>query len=174
MGKKIAGIIAMVIVIAAAVYFKFGYINSQWQLKHIFRSVAATPVTQFYSATEPSCGIWYQHDEEDLSRLGKANAEVKDCFRKAFVRCSSHNILMVRYDGNSASGRIAYSLIRILRSNDQGKCLIQNYVEEYPLDVKDGETRKPLGYINTCTTLAEDFASSCEPLYITEQRAANK
>jgi len=167
MMNKIIWLAVIVGIALAAVYIKFGYNGSQFQLRNSFRYVEAFPVEHFQNATEKSCGIWYESGTGDGLVVGKENAAVKECFAEAFKECTVKNVLLVKDQSESAAKNITYSLIRILRKNDLHECIIQNYYEE--VDLADPEA-VPLSYINTCTVLAEEIDRSCEPFFIKEAR----
>ena len=167
MMKKIIWLIIVVGVALVAIYIKFGYDGSQFQLRNSFRYVEAFPVEHFQNATEKSCGLWYESGQGDNLSAGKDNASVKECFKEAFSECSVKNILMVKDQSESDKKSITYSLIRVLRQNDLNECIIQNYYEEVNLANPDAT---PLSYINTCTVLADEMDRSCEPGFIKEAR----
>lgn len=167
MMKKITWLAVIVGVALVAIYIKFGYNGSQFQLRNSFRYVEAFPVEHFQNATEKSCGIWYESGSGDALTVGKENLTVKECFKEAFADCSVKNVLLVKDQSESAAKNITYSLIRILRKNDLNECLIQNYFEE--VNLADPEAA-PLSYINTCTVLADEMDRSCEPLFIKDAR----
>lgn len=169
MSKKIIGIILIVIIFAIALYAKYYYPNSQFQLKNSLRSVIATPIEHFYNATETSCGVWYERKDADNTTVtGKSNSEVLRCFKSAFEKCDVKNILFVKDNGLNDAGSITYAFVRVIRANDDGKCIVQNSLEEYSHAAPAEQI--PLNYINTCTVLSEDTYSSCEPQYIKDQR----
>ena len=165
--KKIIWLAIIVGVALMAIYIKFGYNGSQFQLRNSFRYVEAFPIEHFQNATEKSCGIWYESGAGDGLTAGKENAAVKECFKDAFAECGVKNILLVKDQSESVEKKISYSLIRILRKNDLNECLIQNYYEEVNLANPDAT---PLSYINTCTVLADEMDRSCEPGFIKEAR----
>ncbi|OGF34283.1 hypothetical protein A2482_00625 [Candidatus Falkowbacteria bacterium RIFOXYC2_FULL_48_21] len=167
MMKKIIWLIIVVGVALVAIYIKFGYNGSQFQLRNSFRYVEAFPVEHFQNATEKSCGIWYESGSGDALTVGKENHAVKECFKEAFAGCSVKNVLLVKDQSESVEKKITYSLIRILRKNDLSECLIQNYYEEVNLASPDAA---PLSYINTCTVLADEIDRSCEPFFVKEAR----
>lgn len=170
MQKKIIGIIVVLAVIAAGLYLRYYYPGSQFQLKNSLRRVVATPIEHFFNATEKSCGIWYERDVQSNGLVaGKGNDKVKSCFNEAFKKCQVKNILQVKDMTMGESQSIIYSLIRILRGNDAGECIVQNYYEEYSMNGAV-ENQIPINYINTCTVLADKIYNSCEPLYVKQQR----
>lgn len=159
----------IIVVILLGVYFRFYYPNSQLQLNMTFKYVDALPIQYYYNATEKSCGIWYDGERETETVTGRANNNVKNCFRKAFKNCNSKNILLVKDNSTGVNRQIIFSMLRIIRKNDADECIIQNYFEEQNLDAVE-EDVQPISYINTCTVLRDDFIFSCEPLYIKEMR----
>jgi hypothetical protein len=173
MRNKIIWILIIILLIGFGVVYKNYYPNSQLQLKMTLRHAIATPVEHFNNATEKSCGIWFERsDEMEIMTSGRANEQVKKCFTEAFSSCFNRNILLVQDNGLTDDHDITYSLIRIIKSNDQNECIIQNYYEQY--DVSAAPEAIPLNFVNTCTSLEGDFMSSCEPLYIKELIAKRK
>lgn len=166
--KNLIWLAAIVFVVFIVIYIKLYYPMSQMQLKSSFRHAIATPVEHYYNANELSCGIWYESDSSGKITVGRSNDRVKKCFEQAFKNCDRHNILLVRVNEADAN-QIVYSLIRIIKPNDQNQCIIQNYYEEDSLDVGQ-EDNQPLGYINTCTVLSGDYFNSCEPFYMADLR----
>lgn len=160
--------VVIAIVALSGVYFKFYYPNSQLQLKMTFKYVSALPIEYYYNATEKSCGIWYEGEHAAGVVTGRKNDAVKNCFRDAFKSCDSRRIFLVQDNSAADSRSIIYSMLRVIRKNDAGECIIQNYFEEQNLEVEEGAP--PISYINTCTVLNKDFIFSCEPLYIKEIR----
>jgi len=167
MMKKIVWLAVIVGVALVAIYVKFGYNGSQFQLRNAFRYVEAFPIEHFQNATEKSCGIWYESGSGDALVAGKENAVVKECFKEAFAECAVKNILLVKDQSETAEKNISYSLIRILRKNDLNECIIQNYYEE--VNLAEPEVA-PISYINTCTVLTDEMERSCEPLFIKDAR----
>ncbi|MFH1762452.1 MAG: hypothetical protein ABIA63_15240 [bacterium] len=139
-------------------------------MKRSFRYVSAMPVEHFYNTTEKRCGIWYErYSNGNLVESAKKNNKIKECFQKAFQSCDAKNILLVKESSDSIEKNITYTLIRTIKANDAGECIIQTYQDEYFMDpVLQDEL--PISYINTCTVLNNDFISSCEPLYAKERK----
>ncbi len=171
MSKKISWLILIILVIASGLYLKFLYPGSQLQLKKSFRFVEAMPIEHYYNASEKTCGIYYEKQGGN-SNFGKDNEKVLACFKKAFADCTGRNILLVSDQGEAQAGKIVYSLIKILRRNDQNKCIIQHFYEEQDLAITENEI--PISFINTCTVLSKDLFSSCEPLFIKERKIINQ
>lgn len=170
MTKKITWLILIIVLIGLGIYLKSYYPGSQFQLKTSLKSVSATPIEHFFNATEKSCGIWYEsYDQENLTNSGQKNDAVKNCFQSAFEKCEFRNILMVKDEGLTQKGTISYSLIRVVKANDQNECIIQTYFEEYDVN-QSMEDQIPLNYINTCTVLDDNLIESCRPAYIDELR----
>jgi hypothetical protein len=164
---KIIAILVVVIIIGIGAYFKYSFPLSQSQLRADFKSIIATPIEHFYNASENSCGIWYSRSDAEQSITGKANDKVFNCFKKKFEACQTSNILSVIDQSLTEQKSVVYSLIRILRSNDQGECLIQHYYEKQRWDWQNNEI-DPIFFINTCTGLSTDLTKSCKPDYIHE------
>ena len=78
------------------------------------------------------------------------------------------NILLVSDESATDQKRIIYSYIKMIRGNDQGECIIQNFYEEHSLVEKFVDM--PLTYVNTCTVLSDSIYNSCEPLFIQQDR----
>ena len=172
--KKIIWLILVVLLIGFGVFMKKVYPGSQWQLENSLKHVSGTPIEHYFNTTEKNCGVWYEsYEGETLVDSGKTNAAVKQCFQEAFDQCLFRNILIVNDRGLTDEKSIVYSLIRIVKANDQNECIIQNYFEEYNVEVASDE-QIPLNFINTCTVLSDDFQSSCQPLYIDELKKMMK
>lgn len=172
--KKIIWLALIVLLIGFGFFIKKIYPGSQWQLENSLKHVTGTPIEHYFNTTEKNCGVWYEsYDGENLADAGKTNEEVKRCFEEAFDKCLFRNILMVDDRGKTDAKSITYSLIRIVKPNDQNECIIQNYFEEYNVEIASDE-QVPLNYINTCTVLDDDIKSSCEPMYIDELRKQMK
>lgn len=170
--KNILWLAAIIVIIFSVIYIKFYYPLSQLQLRSNFRHAIATPIEHFYNANESRCGIWYESNQTNNVTKGRRNASVKKCFEEAFKKCDHQNILLVRANQNN-DNKIIYSLIRVIKPNDQNQCIIQNYYEEDELEVRE-QNAQPIGYINTCTMLASDFFSSCEPVYFADMKKQAK
>ena len=167
MYKKIIWLIVIIVVIGGSLYVKFGYSNSQFQLRNSLRHVSATPIEHLFNVSEKSCGVWYERAEgQDEFVVGNKNEKVTGCFKEAFAKCQNKNILIVKDNSAEKYPSIVYSLVRVLRSNDLDECIVQNYFEEHFLS----EDENPIGFINTCTVLSDELAESCQPLYAKEQR----
>lgn len=127
------------------------------------------PVEHFYNSMEKSCGVWYERDLNDGEIIvGRKNEKVSKCFEKAFADCTVKKVFLVSDASEMEQKLFSYSLIRILKRNDQNECLIQNYHEEQKVSL--GEEMIPLNYINTCTVLKDGLWNSCEPLYVKDWR----
>jgi len=172
MYKKIIWLIILILIIGGAIYYKLSYPLSQSQLNSSFKHVLALPIGHFYNATEKTCGIWYESKQGEQVEYGRSNKKVLNCFMKAFENCETKNILFVNDSSQSEDKKIIYSLIRIMRPNDQNDCIIQNYFQEQILDIDKNE--QPISYINTCTELSENAIYSCEPKYIIDARKKRK
>lgn len=168
MYKKLILIVVVLAIVALVGYVKLCYQNSQWQLKRDFRFVSAMPIEHFYNAAEKSCGIWYERIAEGGTVEGRANQRVMKCFENAFNNCEPKNILLVKENDLAPKASLIYSLIRVIKQNDQNECIIQNYNEEHALDL--GQEKQPLSFINTCTVLSDKYYNSCEPLYIKDTK----
>jgi len=170
MFKKIIIIVAAIIILLMIGLVKFWYPDSQMQLRRAFQYVSAMPIEHFYNTTEKRCGIWYERYSGDtLVESAKKNNKIKDCFQKAFQSCEPKNILLVKESSEATEKNIIYTLIRTIKANDAGECIIQTYQDEYFTNpVLQDEL--PISYINTCTVLNNDFISSCEPLYAKERK----
>ncbi|MBI5076841.1 hypothetical protein HZB94_00455 [Candidatus Falkowbacteria bacterium] len=169
MVKKIPWIVAGLLLVGAMLYLKLYYPDSQLQLKRLFKFVEAMPVEHFYNAPEKSCGIWHEREPKDGAVVaGRSNVKVEKCFQKAFASCVVKNIFLVKDASETDKNLFSYSLIRILKRNDQNECIIQNYHEEQKVNL--GEEMIPLNYINTCTVLKDGLWNSCEPLYVKSWR----
>ena len=166
MYKKLTIVIVILLIIAGAVYFRYYYPNSQWQLKNTFRKVAAMPIDYYFNTTEKSCGIWYESVTANGNVIGRSNDSVKKCFEEAFANCESKSVLLVKDQSILAGKDVVYSLVRIIRKNDSNACIIQNSYEDQFLQ----EGKNPIAYVNTCTTLSVDLLNSCEPGYIQDLR----
>jgi len=171
MYKKIIWLIIILLILALAGYLKFLYPGSQLQLKKEFRYVNAMPVEHFYNAYEKSCGILYKRAIAGGEVKGKSYDDVLKCFQRSFERCESKNIFLVEDETELSDKKITYSLIKVIKKNDQNECIIQNFFEEQDLLLP--EDVQPISFVNTCTVLKSGFdaAFSCEPLYIMEERA---
>lgn len=169
--KKIIWLVLIIVLIGFGLYLKQVYPGSQLQLSNSLKHVSATPIEHYFNATEKNCGIWYEStDAEGVVDAGKKNDDVKACFQDAFDKCLYRNILLVDDNGLTEEGRIRYSLVRVVKPNDQNECIIQNYYEEYDVN-KSMEEQIPLNFINTCTVLEdEEVMESCKPAYIDEIR----
>jgi hypothetical protein len=171
MYKKIIWLVIILLILALAGYLKFLYPGSQLQLKKEFRYVNAMPVEHFYNAYEKSCGILYKRAIAGGEVKGKSYDDVLKCFQRSFERCESKNIFLVEDETELSDKKITYSLIKVIKKNDQNECIIQNFFEEQDLLLP--EDAQPISFVNTCTVLKSGFdaAFSCEPLYIMEERA---
>jgi hypothetical protein len=166
MKKNIIWLIILILLVSAVVYYKQFYPMSQWQLRNSVSSASAMPAEHYLNATDKNCGIWYRSDQTDRPLEAKNNDDVKNCFSQKYNSCESGKILII--DDKSVNDQeIIYSLIRIIKPNDQGECIIQNYYQE---ESADTEQVDPFYYLNTCTVLEENFVSSCEPQYIKDRR----
>ena len=163
MKSKILWLILLILIIGCSVYFKHYYVGSESYLERNFQSIIAMPIDHYYNTVEKSCGIWYENESNPDFTTGRGNDDVKGCFAKAFEHCVPAKVLFV--NNNNAESMI-YSMIRIIRKNDAGACLIQNYFEQTPLVVEGGLAPEPIIYINTCTALSEDVFNSCQPEYL--------
>ncbi|MEK7159210.1 MAG: hypothetical protein AAB766_01780 [Patescibacteria group bacterium] len=171
MYKKIIWALVILLILLISGYLKFVYPGSQAQLKKEFRFVNAMPIEHYYNAYEKSCGIVYERVIDGNVVQGKTNDSARECFQKSFERCESKNVFFVKDESELSDKKITYSLIKIIKKNDQNECLIQNYYEEQNLSLP--EDVPPISFVNTCTVLKEGdkAAYSCEPLYIMEERA---
>ena len=168
--KKIIWLALIVLLIGFGYYIKQVYPGSQFQLNNSLKHVIATPIEHYFNTTEKNCGVWYEsYEGETLVNAGKNNENVKECFQEAFDKCLFRNILLVNDRGLTDDKSITYSLIRVVKANDQNECIIQNYYEEYNVEIASDE-QVPLNYINTCTVLDENIMESCKPAYIDELR----
>ncbi len=172
--KKAIWLAVLVVIVAVLAFFKFVYPNSQMQLKRSFRYAVAMPVEHFYNAQEKTCGIWYESQDKNGELVaGKSNSKVKKCFKESFDNCQRRNILLVDDLAQTKEKTVSYSLVRVLRSNDKGECIVQNYHEEQFLGEEEVDL-EPVNYVNTCTVLSDDLISTCEPLFVTQNKEKNK
>jgi hypothetical protein len=166
MYKKLVIVLGVLAIVAGAVYFHYYYPNSQWQLHSTFRKVSAMPIDYYFNSVEKSCGIWYESTNGSGKIIGTSNESVKKCFDEAFKKCDKKSILLVKDQSILESKEVIYSLVRVILKNDNNDCLIQNSYETQFLQ----EDKKPIAYINTCTTLSPDLLNSCEPGYFNDLR----
>ncbi|MBT4722998.1 hypothetical protein HOB30_04510 [Candidatus Falkowbacteria bacterium] len=170
MKKNIIWLIILLLLIGGVVYYKQYYPLSQWQLNNSFSSASVQPTERYFNATDIDCGIWYEKGERESLVSGKDNEMVKSCFQKKFTGCVSGKILLID-DKSEIDDTITYSLVRIIKGNDRDACIIQNeYQQENTTDTES----QPIYFVNTCTSLAEDLVSSCEPQYIKEKKEKMK
>jgi len=164
--KRIIWLIILLLIISVIGYIKFYLPNSQWQLREVFKKVDNLPINIYFSANEKNCGVWYeQSNGEIVEKSGRSNKGTKACFEKYYNSCQPAKILLVSDANIGSTHTTVYSLIRVIRKNDQNECLIQNYFEKQNFDITQ-ENSNPISYINTCTELADNYFSSCEPQYI--------
>jgi len=168
MWKKIALISALLIIVILSISIKVYYPNSQWELKNSLNTDISQAANQYQLATEKSCGIWSETKlPQDQTLIGKKNQEVWDCFKNAFEQCLHRNIFIAREQGTGENKNLIYSLIRVVKANDQNDCLIQNAYEQFNLN-QPLEEQIPINFINTCTSLADNFSDSCMPEYLND------
>ena len=169
MKKKVIIAALTGLLILLGLYLKFYYPGSQFQLKQLFKFVEAMPAEHFYNSPEKSCGVWYERSARNgESAYGNKNGKVESCFKKAFKNCVSKNVFLVKDASEPDEQILSYSLIRILKKNDQDECIIQNFHEEQR--ISPSQEAVPLSYVNTCTILKDDLWNSCEPLYVRDWR----
>ena len=170
MSKKLTGIILVIVLLAILGYVKLIYPSSQMQIKQAMKDMSSAPIEQYLNSTDKKCGIWYESQNPSAKfKAGKDNAEVTACFADAFEKCLNRSILIVKDNYSAAENNITYSVLRVIKANDQNDCIIQNNYEEYTFS-KPLEGQIPFNFVNTCTILNDKPEKSCEPAYISEIR----
>jgi len=130
------------------------------------KDMAAAPINQYFDALDKKCGIWYESQNPSAKfKLGKDNNEVVKCFSEAFDKCFNRTVLIVKDNYSTDKNNIVYSMLRVIKANDQNECIIQNSYEEYSFD-KPLENQIPVNYLNTCTKLDDQLERSCRPAYL--------
>jgi len=174
MSKKLFGIVFIIAILVVLAYLKIGYPGSQLQIKQALGEVVTEPVTQYFNSTDNKCGIWYKSQNPNAKlKEGRENSETEACFKEAFDKCLHKSILIVKDNYSTNDNNVIYSLIRIIKPNDQNECIIQNNYLEYSLS-KPLDSQIPLNFVNTCTSLNETLDKSCEPAYMNDVRAQIK
>jgi len=134
--------------------------------------MTSAPIEQYLNSTDKKCGIWYESQNPNAKfKEGKDNQEVTDCFKEAFDKCLNKSILVVKDNYSTTENNIIYSVLRVIKANDQNECIIQNNYEEYTFS-KALEGQIPLNFVNTCVSLSEKPETSCEPAYINDLRTS--
>lgn len=170
MSKKLAGIILLIVLLVLLGYVKLIYPSSQMQIKFALKDMVSAPIEQYLNSTDKKCGIWYESQNPSAKfKTGKDNAEVTACFAEAFEKCLNKSILIVKDNYSASENDITYSVLRVIKANDQNDCIIQNNYEEYTFS-KPLDGQVPLNFVNTCTTLNDKPEKSCEPAYINDVR----
>jgi len=164
---KIIVILAILLIVGIGLYYKYSYPLSQAQLQADFKTIIAMPIEHYYNATEDSCGIFYSRQTADDTTSGRSNNKALNCLQKKFDVCQTSNLLTVIDESTTDKKSITYSLLRVLRANDQGECIIQNYYEKQRWDSQNNQI-DPVFFINTCTSLSAPEYKSCKPDYIHE------
>jgi len=170
MSKKLAGIIFVIVLLAILGYVKLIYPSSQMQIKQALKDMSSAPIEQYLNSTDKKCGIWYESQNPSAKfKAGKDNSEVTVCFTDAFTKCLNRSILIVKDNFSASENNITYSVLRVIKANDQNDCIIQNNYEEYTFS-KPLEGQVPLNFVNTCTVLNDKPEKSCEPAYVNDIR----